>query len=272
MSAFVEAPVQPPDLSEQRFEQMRAHVLDEVARARRAHARLARVRSLIMGRRPRTLVAVAAALAVLSSVPAVAQERWWWMDLPPNATLKPVSQVVVVGRWKAEELLDPRAGPAQTAPVVTGDVRWVVEAFMSRHRGLNEDMLCLRLSPDPPRPANDLGAGGACGFPVHGLLPPGLEVEELHWVGYTAGIPGRVSEGTPTFMLGPAAPNVQTVELENDVDRRVIRVPTHPIPREVGVDARFWIAVMPVDQLVHTIVPRDENGEALERWRLPTAQ
>jgi hypothetical protein len=30
--------------------------------------------------------------------------------------------------------------------------------------------------------------------------------------------------------------------------------------------------VPPIDQLVHTIVPRDEDGEALEHWRLPAAQ
>jgi hypothetical protein len=223
--------------------------------------------------RPRWALAIGAvALAVIYSVPAVAQERWWWMS-SPNSTLKPVSQVVTVGKWKTADLLDPRAaGPAQRATVVYGDVRWIVQAFMSKHRGLNVDMLCLALNPDPPRPANDLGGSGACGFPVHGLMPPGLKAEELHWVGFSASIPGRVESGTPKFMLGPAASNVRTVDLENVVDRRVIRVSTHEIPEEVGVDARFWIVAIPPDQLIHTIVPRDEEGNELERWRLPTAQ
>jgi hypothetical protein len=223
--------------------------------------------------RPRlVLVFVLVALAVIYSVPAVAQQRWSWM-LAPNATLKPVSQVVTVGAWKTEELLDPRAaGPAQTAPVATGDVRWVVQAFMSRHRGLNEDMLCLWLSPDPSPPGADLGGSGACGFPVHGLAPRATDPDNLHWVGFSLSIPGQATTGVPKFLFGPAAAKVHTVELEDSVDGRAIRVPTHQIPDEVGLDARFWIVAIPPDQLVHTIVPRDENGKALERWRLPIAQ
>lgn len=271
METTLDNPVQPPELGSQRLAQMRAHLLDEVDRDARKRERRARLRLLATARRRRTLVVVAAALAVIYSMPAVAQERWWWFS--PDSTLQPVSQVVTVGNWKTEELLDPRAvSPAQTAPIVTGDVRWIVQAFVSRHRGLNKEMFCLVLSRDRPSPDTGLGGGGACGFPVHGLLPLTTPPERLHWVGYTASIPGLVASGTPKIMFGPAAPNVRTVDLENILDRRVIRVPTHQIPDEVGLDARFWIVVIPPDQLVHTIVPRDENGKALERWRLPTAQ
>jgi hypothetical protein len=35
------------------------------------------------------------------------------------------------------------------------------------------------------------------------------------------------------------------------------------VPNGLGIRARFWIVVLPVDQLVHTIVPRDEDGKAL---------
>lgn len=163
------------------------------------------------------------------------------------------------------------AGQAQTAPFAIADVQWVVQAFMSRHRGLNEDMLCLALSPDPSPPGGDLGDGGACGFPVHGLAPRTINPDNLHWVGFSASIPGRVTTGVPKFLYGPAAANVHTVDLEGS-DGRAIRVPTHAIPDEIGLDARFWVVAIPPDQLVHTIVPRDEDGNALERWRLPTAQ
>jgi hypothetical protein len=274
METTLENPVQPPELSEERLAQMRAHLLDELERDVRKRERRARPRLLAMAPRRRALVVVAVALAVIYSVPAVAQERWWWMN-SPNSSLKPVSQVVTVGEWKTGELRDPRAvGPAQTAPVVAGDERWIVQAFKMKHQGLNWDMLCLAISPDPPRPATDATGRRTlgCGFPVHGLVPPRIEAEELHWVGFNVSIPGTVASGTPKFMFGPAAPSVRTVELENIVDRRVIRVATHPIPDEVGVDARFWMVILPVDQLVHNIVPRDENGETLERWRLPTAQ
>jgi hypothetical protein len=127
------------------------------------------------------------------------------------------------------------------------------------------------VSAEPPRPKEEsLGIG--CGFPVHGIAPAEVPAEKLHWVGFVAGVPGKLTSTAPKFMFGPAAANVRTVDLENIVDRRVIRVATHRVPHEIGVRARFWIVVIPVDQLVHTIVPRDENGKALERWRLPTAQ
>jgi hypothetical protein len=272
MNASMETPVQPPELSAERLAQMRTHLLDEVERDARQRKRRARPGSLAVGRRRRVLVLVAAVLAVTYAVPAVAQEQWWWMG-SPNATVKPVSQVVTVGKWRTEELMDPRVvRPAQTAPVIAGDVRWVVQAFMSKHRGLNEDMLCLALSPDRSPPGADLGGGGACGFPVHGLAPRSTDPDDLHWVGYSATIPGRATIGTPKFVYGLAAAKVHTVELEDSVDGVVIRVPTHAIPDKVGLDARFWIVAIPPDQLIHTIVPRDEDGDALERWQLPTAQ
>jgi hypothetical protein len=272
MTPSLEVPVRPPELSGARLAQMRAHLLDEAQRDAQRRGRSRRGWSFASSQRRRALILVAAVLGAIYAVPAVAQQRWSWM-LTPNATLKPVSQVVTVGKWQTRELLDPRAaGPAQTAPVFAGDVQWVVQAFVSKHRGLNENMLCLALTADSPRQADDLGGGGACGFPVHGLAPSKVPPERLHWVGFSLSIPGQVEKGAPKFLFGPAAANVRTVELEDNVAGQAIQVETHPIPAEVGVDARFWIVAVPPDKLVHTIVPRDEDGAALEHWHLPSAQ
>jgi hypothetical protein len=94
---------------------------------------------------------------------------------------------------------------------------------------------------------------------------------DAHWVGFGTAIAGKVQNAETKIHVGPAAENVRSVDLEND-DGRVIRVPTIAAPKDLGVPARFWIAVLPVEHLVHTLVPRDNHGKALEHWHLPIAQ
>jgi hypothetical protein len=263
MKAALDSPVQPPGLSDARLAQMRAHLLAEVERDARKRAQRGRVRPHTIGRRS-VLALVAGVLAVIYSVPAVAEERWWWASSPDDSTA-PVTQVVTVGHWKTEQLMLPSTeGGVPTAHVATGGEDWTVQVYVSK-----DDQLCIGISPDPRRPANE-GAGIGCGFPVHGLAPSNTK-GELHWVGFVAGIPGKVTSNAPKFMFGPAAANVANVDLENN-DGRVIRVPTQSVPKGLGIRARFWIVVLPTNHLVHTIVPRDEDGKALEHWRLLIAQ
>lgn len=266
MNVSLETPVRAPELSAVRLSQMRTHLLDEVDRDARRRERRARLRSRAIGRRRGVLVVVAAALAVTYSVPAVAQESWWWVN-SPNDPARPVSQVVSIGPWTIKELLisDPNATTAPTASVRSGGARWAVQAYLD-----GAQSLCLGISPEPV--TDDVGGAVSCGFPVRGLAPPDTPPGQLHWVGYVAGIPGKVTATSPKFMFGPAAPNVHSVDLENNNEGRAMRVRTLPVPEGLGVKARFWIVVVPPDELVHTIVPRDEDGEALERWRLPMAQ
>lgn len=236
---------------------------DALRRAGYLGRRFPRRRQLL---RPRlVLVVIALALAVLYSVSAVAQERWWWVT-SPNDPARPVTQVVSVGPWSIKELMitsgDVAAAP--TTSVTTLGTRVAVQAYVSK-----EHSLCVGIGPDPmPR---DGGWGIGCGFPVRGLAPPGVSSEKLHWVGYVAGIPGKVTATSPKFVFGPAAPNVHSVDLENPYEGRTIRVRTQPLPDSLGVDARFWIVVLAPHELVHTIVPRDEDGSALEHWRLTMA-
>ena len=247
----------PPELSEARLSQMRGHLLEEIRPADgKAKTRTRQGTSVIAGRR-RMLVVVAVAIAAFYAVPAVAQERWWWLTSPDDPW-HPVTQVVTVGQWNVDELLidDPsQATSAQTTRATAGDQRWLVQAYVN-----SGGELCLGISPDPPRPANE-GAGVGCGFPVRGVNATAFEKER--WVGFVAGIPGKVSSSSPKFLYGPAASRVRTVDLANKNNRQIIRVQTHSLPSDLGVDGRFWIVVVPADHLVHMIGPMDNNGEAL---------
>jgi hypothetical protein len=261
MNTTLENPAQVPELGDRRLEQMRLILLEELESVERRGER----RTRAMGRRGRVLIAAAALVAAIYTVPAVAEERWWWVSSPDDP-LYPVTQVFTVGRWTTEQLMIPSGeGSVPTARVTAGDEHWTVQAYASEESGL-----CMGISPDPPRPANE-GAGIGCGFPVEGLAPQGTKAE-LHHVGYVAGTPGRVASTSPKFLFGPATPDVRHVDLENANNGRVIRVETHALPEEVGVDARFWIVVLAQNDLIHNIVPRGESGDALERWRLPIAQ
>jgi hypothetical protein len=217
-----------------------------------------------LGRR-RVLVLVVAAAATFYAVPAVAQERWWWVS-SPNESMQPTTQVLTVGRWTGRELtIQPEEGAVPSAPFDAVGEHWLLQAFINKR-----NLLCVGVSPDPPRLANE-GAFIACGHAVHGIGPATTPASRRHWVGFGTAIPGKVDDAKAHLMFGPAAANVQEVDLENE-DGRVIRVSTMAAPEGLGVPARFWIAVVPMEQLVHTIVPRDAEGRALEHWRLPIAQ
>jgi hypothetical protein len=264
VTELLENPVQPPPLGENRLGQLRAHLLDEIERDSAKRERRARLRSCATSRRVVLIVAVVV-LAVIYSVPAVAEERWWWMGAQ-GSSLQPVTQVQTLGEWTTEQLrLQPERGPVPTTGFGAAGQRWTMQAFMSAQSGL-----CVGISPDPPRPANE-GAFLSCGHPVRGI-PLTHTPSELHWVGWGTAIPGKVTDSAPRLLFGPAAPDVRTVDLENNNNGRVLRVQTHPLPDSLGFRARFWIVVLSAEQLVHTIVPRDEDGKALEHWRLPIAQ
>jgi hypothetical protein len=250
---------------------MREHLLDEVGlelkRDARKHARRTLARSLVSGRR-RMLVIVAVALAAIYTVPAVAQERWWWVTSPDDQ-LQPMTQVVTVGRWTERQLLHTEEADSVLAAPFAADGRtWVLQAFVSKR-----DILCVGIKADPPWPPSEPVGFVQCGHPVHGIPPPRPRRKEVevHWVGFGTAIAGKVESSTTKIHVGPAAENVRTVDLENN-DGRVIRVPTIAAPEGLDRAARFWIAVLPIEQLVHTVVPRDEEGKALEHWRLPIAQ
>jgi hypothetical protein len=262
---LLDNPVKPPTLGEARLAQMRTQLLAEVERdkAERARRQEARLRP---NRRRRLLVIVAAALAVFYAVPAVAQERWWWVS-SPNDSMQPTTQVLTVGRWTSRELkIHPEEGGVPSARFDAVGGHWLLQAFINQ-RG----MLCVGVMPDPPKLANDVGGFIACGHPIHGVGPAATAERNRHWVGFGTAIPGKVESAKARFMFGPSAANVREVDLANE-DGRVIRVPTMAAPEGLGVPARFWIAVVPMEQLVHTLVPRDEDGKALEHWRLPVAQ
>lgn len=237
---------------------------DALARAGYLGRHFPRRRELF-GRR-RLLVVLAAALATMYAVPAVAEERWWWVS-SPDESMQPITQVLTVGSWTSKELkIHPEEGGVPSARFDAVGGQWLLQAFINQ-RGL----LCVGVSPDPPRLANEVGAFIACGHPVHGIGPAATPERDRHWVRFDTAIPGKVESAKARFMFGPAAANVRELDLENE-DGRVICVSALAAPEGLGVPARFWIAVVPMEQLVHTLVPRDEDGTALERWRLPIAQ
>lgn len=268
MENTLDHPVQPPAPSDERLAQMRAHLLGELEvgleRDARKRKRRARVPSLATGRR-RTLVVVAAALAAIYTVPAVAQERWWWVNSSDDS-LQPVTQVVTVGRWTERQLRF--EGSVPTTRFAVDGRHWLLQAFVNKRR-----LLCVGISANPPWPPSEPVGFISCGHPIHGVPPPRPRRKEVevHWVGFGTAIADNVESAKTKIHVGPAAENVRSVDLEND-DGRVIRVPTIAAPEGLGVPARFWIAVLPIEHLVHTVVPRDEDGKALEHWHLPIAQ
>jgi hypothetical protein len=209
------------------------------------------------------LVIVATALAVMYAVPAVAEERWWWVSSPDDPR-QPVTQVLTLSRWTTQEVvLRPAEGAVPTTRFNVRGVNWTLQAFVSKGGDL-----CMGVVPDPPSLGNDVGGGVSCYLPFDELRR--TSSAEWHWVGFTTMIPGRLDLSKKKFLYGPAAENVDYVDLENS-DGRGTRVPTIAPPKELGEPARFWIAVLPIEHVVHTLVPRDEDGKALEHWRLPQA-
>jgi hypothetical protein len=261
---------------------------DAVRRA----GRLGRHRSYTLGKLGprRALVLVAAVLVGIYAVTAVAADRrprvvYWLFDR--SSETYPLTQVPTVGKWTPTK----RAGldfvrtdkgyvpKGSIVPVLHGTVagqRFEMQVFMRKEGSRKLLNVGFHPGETPPPyhgtniPAFSFVTGGA---PVHGLSD--ADEEQLHWVSSGLSIPGPIESsggGTgPKYHWGLAAANVRQVDLEND-DGRVVRVPTFPGPRDLEVRVRVWIAVLRLDHLVHTIVPRDEEGKALEHWQLPIAQ
>jgi hypothetical protein len=164
-----------------------------------------------------------------------------------------------------------------SVPVIQGELagqRFEMEVFMGAR-----NHLWVGLSPGgPAKPAygTDVpGLGSATGgLPIYGLETDGGPLG-LHWVGWILDVPGPIEPtggGTgPKYLYGLAAPRVRRVDLEGD-HGKVVSVRAFPGPSQLGVNVRVWVAALRLDQLVHTIVPRDANGDALEHWHLPEAQ
>jgi hypothetical protein len=248
-------------------------------------------------RRPRRRVLALAALVLAAAfaISALAADRphrivYWLFDRSPETF--PQVQVPTLGRWHEEKRagfgplietdhgLEPRV---MTVPVLEGEVaghRFEMEAFLSDLMNPNRPPdFVVGFSPGGPSkpyygtnvPAS--GSGG-WGFPVYGL-PRAFPERDLHWVGWSVYIAGPIEPsggGTgPKYLSGPAAANVRRVDLVSG-DGSVVSVPTFPGPSSLGVPVRLWVAVLRLDHLVQTIVPRDANGKALEHWRLDPAQ
>jgi hypothetical protein len=245
-------------------------------------------------RRPRLALLVAAALVLLYIVSAVAADGprgvvYWLFDRSPKTY--PVLQEPKLGEWTMAKRTgfgyvqtDNGLVPSGTAepqvwsvPVNQGEVAgqgFEIEVYFGPG-----DHLWVGLSPGgPAKPLKGMDipqlAGGAGGLPIYGLEPDNGPLG-LHWVGWALSVPGPIEPsggGTgPKYMYGLAAPNVRRVDLEGD-HAVVVSLPTFAGPSTLGVNVRVWVAVLRLDQLVRTIVPRDENGDALEHWRLPEAQ
>jgi hypothetical protein len=233
--------------------------------------------------------ALAAAAFALSAVAADQPHRvvYWLFDRSHETY--PRTQVPTLGRWHEEK----RAGlqlhqtdhglqpDVVTVSVLDGEVaghRFEIQAFLTRifHPEWPPELF-VGFNPGgtpPPYHGTDIPAvaGGGVGFPVLGI--PGATGRELHWAGWSFLVPGPIESGGgtgPKYLFGPAAANVQRVELRG-ADGSVVSVPTFPGPSSLGVPVRLWVAVLRLDQLVQTIVPRDEDGKELERWHLPTAE
>jgi hypothetical protein len=238
----------------------------------------------------RVLVLAVVLVGVLYAVAAIAADepgwriRYWLFDRSPETY--PTTQAATVGAWSRAERVDGLVSTDEgyvpnvvTLPVLHGEVvgrRFEVKAFF-REWAFGQDHLCIGFEPGgTPKPWHGTNVpavgGSSCGAPMHGLRPQGES--DLHWVGATVHVPGPIEPtggGTgPKYLFGPAAPNVRHVDLESR-DGTVVRVATFAGPPDLGVRVRLWVAVLRLDHLVHTIVPRDDEGEALEHWHLPSA-
>jgi hypothetical protein len=245
----------------------------------------------------RAVVLAAVALTVIYAVAAAASDRhlgvvYWLFDR--SSQTYPILQEPQLGEWtyakrasygyaQTDKGLVPTPSPDPqiwSVPVIQGEVvgqRFEMEAIFRRQTGSGSDLM-VGLSPGgPAKPAHGTdvpGLGSAAGgFPVHGLYEP--NEADIHWVGSTLYVPGPIEASGggsgPKYFYGPAAADVRRVDLEGD-HGLVVSAPTFAGPSDLGVNMRVWVAVLRLDQLVHTVVPRDENGHALERWHLQEAQ
>jgi hypothetical protein len=281
---------------------------DALSRAGYLARRFPRRRALLRPRR--VLVLVAVALAVIYAVAAVAADSprvgpaYWLFDR--SGETYPVNQVPTLGEWVFRKRgtgghVETKKGsvPEVTAvPVLQGSVAghpFEMSALIDRDgrtvgpmeippRGSWRGVMFGFSGGGPAEPrygTNVPSIGGAGLASVRGLpqLTPSWveppEDDDLHWLSVTMSIPQKLEAsggGTgPKWLYGVANPTVTRVDLENENDGTVVSVPTFAAPAESPVRLRLWVAVLRLDQLVHTVVPRDKDGEALEHWRLQIA-
>jgi hypothetical protein len=259
----------------------------------------------------RVLVLVAAVLAVIYAVAAVAASSprvgpaYWLFDR--SGEMYPVNQVPTVGEWVvrkrgtlgAVQTDEGSVSEVKAVPVLQGSVaghRFEMSALIDENgravgpmamRSPGSTVLSFGFSGGGPAEPSygtnvpSVGSGGFGAAAVHGLpqlVPPWAEppeADDLHWVSLTLSIPqGFEASGGgtgPKWLFGVANPRVTRVDLENENDGTVVSVPTFPGPDQSPVRLQLWVAVLRLDQLVHTVVPRDKDGEALEHWHLSTA-
>jgi hypothetical protein len=201
------------------------------------HSEQLRRRSLRWSTRRLGLVlAVTAAVGVLSAIPALAVENgWWFLD---NGQLTPATPVAIVTSGGAV------------------DEAWHLVAFVSDPHGI-----CVGVTSDGSKTQGAL----ACGMPIRGA--PGaasVAPAKLHWVGY-----GRTSFPTSravsTFVFGPTADGVARVEAEL-ANGDILSAETIAAPLELKLSLRFYVIELPPTVEVRSLLARDVAGTILERF------
>lgn len=221
----------------------------------------------------RAIAVAAAALVCLSAAVAIAASSrdWWFFHTP---AVQPLSQPVVVasssaGQSRLARMSGRRWESGGNLSGTSAGMPWEFTAFTAKHDGGGRE-LCYGVTPNPPNPKGE-GAALGCGPTVY--PGPGHSDDpsyDTHWLARLVQIPGETETATVKFISGPTAPNVARVDLIVR-DGRPISVPTIPAPKGLDLPLRFYVAVLPAHELIHTLVPRDANGNALEHWELPEA-
>jgi hypothetical protein len=227
-----------------------ARVLADANRSRGSRL----VRSGLLTRRTRIALA-AAALFLAAAIPitALAVSRGWWFFRASAPT--PTSSVVVVdsGTW-------------QGTP-------WELTAYTTTGDGL-----CVAFTPNPPAgpPITPPAAGSSratemmgCGAPVRGIpgLPAGTPRHELGFISSAS----DTATGTAfAAVAGPAAASVAKVEIV-PANGRPILIDTLPTPAKLGVDVRFYVAVLRAGQELTRLIALDNAGRPLETITLRRA-
>lgn len=225
----------------------------------------------------RALLLVTAALAgvvVVSAVAAQGSGRFpYWTFAGASDPTYPTTQTSTTGVWGVEQRALPPHYDADGHPLevptirgVTAGYSWTLQAYVSEDAtAATSGQLCVGIGPRERKPANE-GAFESCwnrDF-VDGDSADG------HWAAIAVAIPAKIGTG-PKLLFGPAAREVERVDLESD-DGSVVRARTFDGPSNARVPGRVWVAVLPLDRLVRTLVPRNRDGDALERWDLEVAQ
>lgn len=218
----------------------------------------------------RLALGVAACLIGLAGATVGAASRDWWFfhDIP----LRPVSQVVVVAS-SSNELTTPWGPPwPRSGGEMIGDsngVPWELVSFVAKPPQEDSE-LCWGVTTD----LSGSGRGGAINCSATEYPGPGHSDDshvETHWLGFFTHVPGLLDQAEEKLIAGPTNENVADVDLIVS-DGAPIRVHTLAAPPGLPVSVRFYVAALPVDKVVRALVPRDAQGNALERWNLPVGQ